>query len=189
MTCLSESPTQALCGAGVGVGVEWSLLDWGGSKLKCCWGAFVMSFTSTGAKQCFLFDSLARPLNYWQTRPPSVSVSHSHTYEHTYTHKHILSILNVWDNEFFSGLHVFSLLVLSDSCFYLFVTLLFLLLFLPLPLLSRCGWAGESCSSQTVHLPCSAKRPESSGRARAKGCSLRETASLHKPASVFVAHS
>lgn len=63
-------------------------------------------------------------------------------------------------------------------CFYPFV----ILLFLPLPLWSRCGWVGESRSSQTVHLPCSAKRPESSGRARAKGCSPRATASLHKPA-------
>ncbi len=119
----------------------------------------------------------------------SFSYTHTHTHArtHIHTHTHIHSILNVCDAEFFSGLHVLSVLMSIQSLLLsiLFLPLplsFFLSLFLSLSLLSRCGWAGESCSSQTVHLPCSAKRPESSGRARAKGCSPRATASLHKPA-------
>lgn len=118
---------------------------------------------------------------------PSFFNKHSHTdthtqNKHTHPHKLILSILNVYDNEIFSII----LCLAPYSCP--------LSLSVPPPTLPptfslslsfslslRCGWVGESCSSQTVHLPCSAKRPESSGRARAKGCSQRETASLHKP--------
>lgn len=102
----------------------------------------------------------------------------THTNEHTYPHKPILSILNVCDTEFISGFHVFSLPMSAQSLASIYP----LLPTSSLSVSSRCGWAGENCSSQTVHFPCSAKRPESSGRARAKGCSPRETASLHKPA-------
>ena len=141
-----------------------------------------------------LWQSLARRLTKGQSLPPlSHTLTHTRTHTHTHAHTHnwthistqTYSLYLEWtwhwillQTPWLLSTHVH----MSVSCFCLSSSSHFLSLSFSLSLSSRCGWAGESCSSQTVHLPCSAKRPESSGRARAKGCSPRETASLHKPA-------
>lgn len=55
---------------------------------------------------------------------PSHSRTHTQTNEHMYPHKHILSILNECDTEFFSGHpHLLTTHVHSVSCFYPFAKL------------------------------------------------------------------
>lgn len=156
-----------------------------------------MSFISAGVEQ-HLFFLFARvfpsacetpqrgiPPSLTHTLSPMHTHTHTHSRKHTHTHSQIVSLFQA---------RMYVTLNSSPVVFTCLLTTVFLSFGFyplwyycspPLPpsfsLSSRCGWVGESCSSRTDHLPCSAKRPESSGRARAKGCSLRETASLHKP--------
>lgn len=156
----------------------WCRLSLEDLSCQCFWDAVMdVLHIDRSLAVLTLWHSLVRAPTLWDNLHPPLLLSLSPFHRHTFTH-----ILNECDRESTGPIppvttHVHScLLFLSMNETF----------FSPPPppslsLSSRCGWVGESCPSQTALLPCSAKRPESSGRARAKGCSRRETASLHKP--------
>lgn len=167
------------------------LCTWGGSELRRV-SMLIEKHSSCPSHQ----QELSSAFSWTVLQDPSLRESLSFVYlthtntqtserAHHHTNPYALSWMCVTMNSRRASTSSNGSGPLKSLCFYPFVKLMFLPLLLPPSIcLSslRCGWVGESCSSQTVHLPYSAKRPESSGRARAKGCSLREIASLHKPA-------